>query len=152
MPVISMVDIFLSLLKIMPVKLLSSDYEALAAFRYAMRKFLRFSKEELTARDLTPEQYEALLAIRAFGSKRGLTISDLSERLQVKHHTAINLVDKLAARNLIVRRHSTEDRRHVYVRLTRRGGDTLAFVAAIHRKEMKARSPEMIDALKRLQK
>src|ERR1700686_5553126 len=64
-PDISTLDIFLPLLKIMSVKLLSRDYEALASFRYAMRKFLRFSKEELAARAaLTPEQYEALLAIR----------------------------------------------------------------------------------------
>jgi DNA-binding MarR family transcriptional regulator len=146
-----MLDIFLPLLEIMPVKLLSHDYVALATFRYAMRKFLRFSKEALAARaDLTPEQYEALLATRAFGSKRGLTIGELSERLQVKHHTAINLVDKLEARNLILRRPSTEDRRHVYVRLTRKGSDTLASVAGIHRRELKVRSPEMIDALKRL--
>ena len=149
---VSILDIFLPLLKIMSLKLQSHDYEALASFRYAMRKFLRFSKEELAARaELTPEQYEALLAIRAFGSKHGLTIGDLSERLQVKHHTAINLVDKLANRNLIVRRSSTEDRRHVYAQLTPKGSDMLSSVAAIHRRELKMRSPEMIDALKRLQ-
>ena len=135
----------------MSLKLQDHDYEALASFRYAMRKFLRFSKEELAARaQLTPEQYEALLAIRAFRSKRGLTISDLSERLQVKHHTAISLVDKLAARNVLVRRPSTEDRRLVYLQLTRKGRGVLSSVAAIHREELKMRSPEMIDALKRL--
>jgi DNA-binding MarR family transcriptional regulator len=135
----------------MSVQLQSHDYEALASFRYAMRKFLRFSKEELAARaKLTPEQYEALLAIRAFAPKRGLTIGELSERLQVKHHTAISLVDKLAARNLIVRRPSTDDRRVVCVQLTRKGRGMLASVAAIHRRELKTRSPEMIDALIRL--
>ena len=135
----------------MSLKLQNHDYEALASFRYAMRKFLRFSKEELAERaELTPEQYEALLAIRAFGSRHGLTIGDLSERLQVKHHTAINLVDKLAARNVLVRRPSTEDRRQVYVQLTRKGRGLLSLVAAVHREELKMRSPEMIDALKRL--
>ena len=116
-----------------------------------MRKFLRFSKEELKAKaELTPEQYEALLAIRAFAPKRGLTIGELSERLQVKHHTAISLVDKLEARALIVRRPSKEDRRVVCVQLTRKGRSMLAPVAAIHRRELKTRSPEMIEALKRL--
>ena len=135
----------------MPVQLQSLDYEALATFRYAMRKFLRFSKEELKAKaELTPEQYEALLAIRAFAPKRGLTIGELSERLQVKHHTAISLVDKLEARALIVRRPSTEDRRVVCVQLTRKGRGMLASVAAIHRRELKTRSPEMIEALERL--
>jgi DNA-binding MarR family transcriptional regulator len=135
----------------MSLKLQNHDYQALASFRYAMRRFLRFSKEELKAKaELTPEQYEALLALRAFAPKRGLTIGELSERLQVKHHTAISLVDKLAARNLIVRRSSTEDRRHVYAQLTRKGRGMLASVAAIHRRELKTRSPEMIEALERL--
>src|SRR5437588_10056743 len=135
----------------MSVQLRSMEYGPLATFRDAMRKFLRFSKEELKAKaELTPEQYEALLAIRAFAPKRGLTIGELSERLQVKHHTAISLVDKLAARNLIVRRPSKEDRRVVCVQLTRKGRSMLAPVAAIHRRELKTRSPEMIEALKRL--
>ncbi len=81
-------------------RLLPQDYDALANFRYLLRKFLRFSKDFLkTNGDLTPEQYEALLAIKAFASIGGLTISHLSERLQVKHHSAINIVDRLAERN-----------------------------------------------------
>lgn len=141
-----------TLLKNVTQKLQDRDYEALASFRYAMRKFLRFSKEELATRaGLTPEQYEALLAIRAFAPQRGLTIGDLSERLQVKHHTAVSLVAKLAARKFIRRESGTQDRRQVYVQLTRAGKETLASVAGIHRKEMRARSAEMIEALVRLQ-
>src|SRR5437762_11270504 len=60
------------------------DYEALANFRYLLRKFLRFSKDFLSAKShLSPEQYEALLAIKVFASSGGLNISQLSERLQV---------------------------------------------------------------------
>ena len=77
----------------------NEDYEALAGFRYGMRKFLRFSKDELRRHgQLTPEQYEAMLALRAFGTARGLTVGQLSERLQVKHHTAVTLVNKLVER------------------------------------------------------
>jgi len=129
------------------------DYAALAAFRYALRKFLRFSKRSLAAEaNLTPEQYEALLALKAFSIEAGLTIGDLSERLQVKHHTAVSLVDKLEALRFVRRTHGTVDRRQVFVSLTTAGSRVLAKVAVLHRREMRIRSPEMIEALLRLRK
>jgi DNA-binding MarR family transcriptional regulator len=131
--------------------LTSEDYKALADFRYAMRKFLSFSKRALaTEADLTAEQYEALLALKVFAGSTGLTIGDLSERLQVRHHTAGSLVDKLEARGTVRRERSVEDRRQVYVRLTALGSRVLGKVAAVHRREMRVRSPEMIEALVRL--
>lgn len=132
-------------------QLLSEDYEALATFRYAMRKFLSFSKRTLAAEaGLTPEQYEALLALKAFGRSNGFTITDLSERLQVRHHTAVSLVDKLEAGGLVRRQQGIRDRRRVFVRLTAAGSRVLAKVAMLHRREMRVRSPEMIEALLRL--
>jgi DNA-binding MarR family transcriptional regulator len=132
--------------------LFPEDYEALANFRYAMRKFLSFSKRALaTKANLTIEQYEALLALRAFSGSTGLTIGQLSERLQVRHHTAVSLVDKLEAGGLVVRERGVQDRRQVYVRLTPTGSRLLAQVALLHRREMRLRSPEMIEALLRLQ-
>jgi DNA-binding MarR family transcriptional regulator len=128
------------------------DYDALAAFRYAMRKFLRFSKDALAEVKVTPEQYEALLAIKARGDSAGIIIGELSERLQVKHHTAVSLIDKLVSRKLVTRARATKDRRQVQVKLTRLGNSTLVRLAAIHRREMRKRSPEMIQALRRLQK
>ena len=129
------------------------DYDALACFRYALRKFLSFSKRALAEEaQLTSEQYEALLALKAFAGKTGLTIGDLSERLQVKHHTAVGLVDKLEALQLVRRERGTEDRRQVFVILTAAGSRVLAKVAVLHRREMRIRSPEMIEALLRLRK
>ena len=129
------------------------DYDALASFRYALRKFLSFSKRALAGEaGLTPEQYEALLALKAFGPEHGLTVGDLSERLQVKHHTAVGLVDKLEELHLVRREQGIEDRRKVFVRLTAAGSRVLAKVAALHRREMRLRSPEMIEALLRLRK
>src|SRR6266849_4860154 len=93
-------------------RLTVDDYEALANFRYLLRKFLRFSKDFLRANgNLSPEQYEASLAIRAFTSIGGLTISQLSGRLQVKHHSAVNIVDRLVERKLITREPGETDRR-----------------------------------------
>jgi len=137
----------------MKTQLQDEDYYALASFRYAMRKFLRFSKIALAAKGgLTPEQYEALLAMRAFGDSRGLNIGELSERLQVKHHTAVSLADKLVARKLTKRKPGTSDRRQVYLNLTAAGESLLERVAVLHRQELRVRSAEMIDALLRLQK
>ena len=127
------------------------DYEALAAFRYAMRKFLSFSRRALAVEaQLTIEQYEALLALKAFSGETGLTISDLSERLQVKHNTAVSLVDKLEGLQFVRREQGIADRRQVFVRLTPAGSRVLAKVAVLHRREMRIRSPEMIEALLRL--
>jgi len=129
------------------------DYNALASFRYALRKFLSFSKRALAAEaDLTPEQYEALLALKVFAREHGLTIGNLSERLQVRHHTAVGLVDKLEELRFVRREQGVADRRQVFVRLTPAGSRVLAKVAAIHRREMRICSPEMIEALLRLRK
>lgn len=132
-------------------QLLPEDYEALASFRYAMRKFLTFSKLVLAAEaGFTPEQYEALLALKAYSGASGLTMTELSERLQVKHHTAVSLVDRLENLKFVRRTHGVADRRHVYVALTAAGSRLLAKVAVLHRREMRVRSPEMIKALRRL--
>jgi DNA-binding MarR family transcriptional regulator len=132
-------------------QLAPDDYKALATFRYAMRKFLSFSRRALAVEaGLTPEQYEALLALKAFSAATGLTITGLSEWLQVKHHTAVSLVDKLEAARLVRREQGRTDRRHVYVRLTATGSRVLTKLAVLHRREIRLRSPEMIEALVRL--
>ena len=131
----------------------SDDYEGLANFRYLLRKFLRFSKDFLRATaGLNPEQYEALLAIKAFAAPVGLTISELSERLQVKHHSAVNIVDRLAERKLITREAGETDRRRRHVQLTAKGEKLIEELAAVHRKEIRMRSAEMIKVLERLKK
>lgn len=129
------------------------DFRAMAEFRHEMRKFLRFSKDELAQHArLTPEQYEAMLALRAFADDRGMTVGQLSDRLQVKHHTAVTLVNKLVERGVASRTHGTTDRREVYVKLTPEGTELLNKAASVHRKEIRRRSAELIAALERLQK
>jgi DNA-binding MarR family transcriptional regulator len=126
-------------------------YDALAEFRYLLRKFLRFSKDFLrTTAGVNPEQYEALLAIKAFASGEGLTISELSERLQVRHHSAVNIVDRLAERKLITREAGEADRRRRHVQLTAKGEKLIEELAAVHRKEIRERSMEIIKVLQRL--
>jgi DNA-binding MarR family transcriptional regulator len=125
----------------------------MASLRHVLRKFLRFSKDLLGGEArLTPEQYEALLALRAFSSREGLTVGELSERVQVKHHTAVSLTDKLAARKLVTKRRGSPDRRYVYVKLTPAGTKLLTSLAAAHRQEMRKHAAEMIKALSQLKK
>jgi DNA-binding MarR family transcriptional regulator len=136
----------------MSASLTERDCQALAAFRYGMRKFLRFSKELLAAEaGLTPEQYEALLALKAFSNKSGLLVGELSERLQVKHHTAVSLADKLARRKLVARRRGKVDRRKVHVQLTASGSALVTRLAVLHRDKLTAFSPELTTALRALQ-
>jgi DNA-binding MarR family transcriptional regulator len=130
-----------------------SDLAALAAFRYALRKFLRFSKELLAKEgSVTVEQYEALLALRASDSSSGMQVGQLSERLQVRHHTTVALTNKLMERGLVSKRRARDDRRHVYVRLTAAGTQLIDRLAAHHRREISARSGEIIEALRRLRR
>jgi DNA-binding MarR family transcriptional regulator len=131
----------------------SDNYEALAEFRYLLRRFLRFSKGFLRAKaGLNPEQYEALLAVKAFSLGKGVTISQLSERLQVKHHSAVNIVDRLVEKKLVTRAPGETDRRQRHVALTAKGEKLIEELAAAHWKELRNRSGEMINALERLRK
>jgi len=133
--------------------LADADYHALADFRFGLRKFLRFSKEFLAAEaKLTPEQYEALLALRAFAGKNGLLIGELSHRLQVKHHTAVSLAEKLVRRKLVSRRRGTSDKRKVYLRLTDSGKAALTRLAWRHRDELRTLTDELMAALRAIKK
>ena len=140
----------------MKKSLQAKDYVALGAFRHAMRKLLRFSKELVATRaKLTTEQYDALLAIKGSSGANGVTVGEISEQLQVKHHTAVSLLDRLEARKLATRKRATRkrataDKRNVNVQLTKAGASLLARLAAIHHRELQQRSPEIIDALRRL--
>jgi DNA-binding MarR family transcriptional regulator len=128
------------------------DYIALGDFRYAMRRFLRFSMDLIAAQArLTPEQYEALLAIKASEQPDGVTVGEISERLQVRHHTAVSLLNKLEARKLALRRRTNADRRTVNVQLTKAGASLLSRLVLIHYSEIRRHAPDMISALRRLQ-
>ena len=129
----------------------SEDYQALAELRYLGRKFLRFSKDFLKEKAaLNPEQYEALLAVKAFAGE-SLTISQLSERLQIKHHSAINIVDRLVAKKLIRRKAGKHDRRERHLELTNKGERLVEELAYVHYRELTKRSEEMIKGLRRFQ-
>jgi DNA-binding MarR family transcriptional regulator len=134
-------------------RLRPEDYEVLAELRYLGRKFLRFSKDLLRAEaGLSPEQYEALLAIKAYASPKGLFISQLSERLQIRHHSTVNIVDRLVERKLVTREAGKTDRRRRHIELTPKGEKLIEELASVHYKELSNRSDEMIKGLQLLKK
>ena len=115
-----------------------TDYEALAAFRFALRRFLRFSEEGARAAGITPQQHQLLLAIKGRPGREWASLSDIAEALQVRHHAAVGLVDRSARAQLVRRTPDPDDRRQVRVRLTAKGETILARLSRRNRSELRA--------------
>ena len=124
-------------------KLTTRDYAQIAAVRHALRAFLRFSEAAAAEAGLTSQHYEAMLVVRGWPEDRRVTIIDLAQQLSIKHNSAVGLVDRLAQERLIVREPSASDRRKVELRLTGRGRQVLARLAAAHRRELQRLGPIM---------
>ena len=112
------------------------DYEALAQFRYTLRLFLAFSDTKAKNAGVTSQQYQALLAIKGFSSQTPMFVGELSRLLGIKHHTTVELVDRMVKLGLLKRMADTQDKRRVQVTLTKRGQLLLQKVAAIHFKHL----------------
>jgi DNA-binding MarR family transcriptional regulator len=131
-------------------QLSKSQYEMLAAFRYALRQFLHFSEEAAHAAGITPQQHQALLAVKGFPGRDCVTVGELAERLQLRHHSAVGLVDRLVAERLMARSPSARDRRQVYVQLSLRGENVLGRLSSAHNEQLKRIAPGLILRLKQL--
>jgi DNA-binding MarR family transcriptional regulator len=124
------------------------DYAALADFRAALRAFLAFSEARATEVGLSPQQHQALLAIRGAPGAQA-TIGYVAERLILKPHSASELISRLEALGLIARRPSETDRRRTVLVLTPRAGALLADLSAIHREEIRRLKPLLLELLGR---
>ena len=129
-----------------------TEYEVLADFRYTLRQFMSFSENAAKERGITPQQHQALLAIKGFPGREQITISELSERLQIKHHSTVGLVNRLEAEKLITRSSAKDDHRKVFIGLTTRGISILEKLSDIHREELKRLNPQLRLLLKRIEK
>jgi len=133
----------------MDTSISKAEYETLASFRYLIRRFLHFSEDAAESVGLTPQQHQALLAIAGFPGRDHMTISELAERLQIRHNSAVGLVDRLVAQALITRG-PAPDRRAVHLRLTAQGEELLKRLTATHREELRRLRPEIYKLLARL--
>ncbi|HZU63787.1 MAG TPA: helix-turn-helix domain-containing protein [Novosphingobium sp.] len=120
--------------------LTDADYAVLAAFRFALRSFLAFSEGKAAACGLTPQQHQALLAIRAAPEARA-TIGYVAERLILKPHSASGLVERLEGLGLLRRAPSPTDRRQSVLSLTPEAETVLRDLSATHREEIRRLRP-----------
>jgi DNA-binding MarR family transcriptional regulator len=132
------------------VKVTQTEYETLADLRYSLRQFLHFSEEAAQQAGITPQQHQALLAIKGFREARDITIGELAERLQVRHHSAVGLADRLASKRLVIRKHPPGDRRQVHLALTDEGHQTLEKLSAAHKEQLRRVGPQIESLLRRL--
>ncbi len=118
--------------------LTKADFEALAEFRYQLRRFLRFSEEATRRSGITPLQYQLMLQVRGFPGRDWATVGELAERLQAKHHGVVALVSRCESLGLVQRQASALDARRVEIRLTAEGERCTAQLARMHRDELAA--------------
>jgi DNA-binding MarR family transcriptional regulator len=123
------------------------DYQALADFRFEIRRFLNFSERLVHAAGVEPQQHQALLAIKGLPAHRVATIGVLAERLLIQHHSAVELVNRLEAKGLLRRARSAPDRREVVLTLSRRGENLLQQLTHPHYEELQSARPRLLAAM-----
>ena len=127
------------------------DYTSLAEFRYQIRRFLHFSEQAARTAGIEPHQHQLLLALKGLArSEEPPTIGILAERLQIQHHSAVELVQRLEDRRLISRSRSPADRRQVLIQLTPHGEAELEKLTVCHLAELRTNGPALVAALEGL--
>lgn len=128
-----------------------TDYQSLAELRYQIRCFLAFSEQAARAAGLEPRQHQLMLSLKGLPRGSRPTIGEVAERLQIQHHSAVELVNRLAAAGYVLRKPAGvgEDQREVLLALTRKGEKVLRDLSLHHREELRSAGPTLVDALRR---
>jgi DNA-binding MarR family transcriptional regulator len=126
------------------------DYGTLAELRYQIRRFLRAREVAARAAGVEPQHYLLLLQVKGLRGECPATVGELAERLQLRHHTVVELIDRLAAKGMVVRRRAPVDRRRVVVDLRPAGQAVLKRLAAYSVAELRTEGPALVAALTRL--
>ncbi|RUX51918.1 MarR family transcriptional regulator [Mesorhizobium sp. M4A.F.Ca.ET.050.02.1.1] len=126
-----------------------ADYQRLSQFRYLIRRFLEFSQIQANEAGLTPRQHQALLAIKGFPGGAPVAVGDLAERLCIRHHSAVELVNRLAEAGLVIRDPDKNDHRRVLLQLTPLADDRLAELSVAHLDELSRIEPMLRRLLSR---
>lgn len=121
------------------------DFKALHDFRYAIRRFLRFSEEAARAAGVEPQQQQLMLAVRALGT---VGVSELAERMQLRHHSTVELIDRLVAHGYVTRRRGEVDRRQVLVRLTPEGERLISEISVTNLAQLRNEAPGLLQTLR----
>jgi DNA-binding MarR family transcriptional regulator len=135
-----------------PAQLEPADFQSLGEFRRAIREFLAFSEESAREQGVTPQQHQALLAIKAHTGDEPMSIGELADSLLIKNHSAVGLVARLVERGL-VRRHASEaDRRRVLLTLEPRGEEILARISGVNIRKLAGAAKSLRRVLATLKK
>jgi DNA-binding MarR family transcriptional regulator len=129
-------------------QLTPANYQALAEFRYQIRRFLHFSEQAARRAGLEPAQHQLLLAVKAHAGEP--TVGELAERLQLRHHSTVGLIDRMAESGLLRRSRAPGDRRQVRVRPTRKGEAVLRKLSLEHRAELGSAGSALTKALQEI--
>ena len=123
---------------------LSSDqYRDLAEFRRQIRQFLHFSEAVAKEQHIEPHQHQVLLAIKGLPAGSRPTVTTLSERLCLRHHSTVELIDRLVDQGAVARRHSEKDRREVLIELTPHGEELLHELSVLLWQELEVSGPAL---------
>ncbi len=128
----------------------SVDYQTLADLRYQIRRFLRIRELAARGAGVEPQQYLVLLQVKGLTGRAAATIGTLAERLQIRHHAVVQLVDRLAERGMVERRRNGHDKREVVVALRQPGETVLRRLALQSITELQAEAPALVRSLTRL--
>jgi len=127
-----------------------SYYRAMAEFRYQIRRFLSFSERVAQAAGVEPQQHQLMLCVRGLPPGLRPTIRTLADRLLLKHHSVVELVDRSERQGLVRRVADRHDRRQVLVEVTPKGERILHRVFSQNRERLRSQSHELSDALARI--
>jgi DNA-binding MarR family transcriptional regulator len=128
----------------------AKDYEALAEFRRRIRLFLKFSEQAVRRTGLEPKQHQLLLALKGLPSNVRPRIAELASRMQIRHHSAVELANRLQEAGFVRRKPGKEDRREVLLQLTARGEKVLRELSLHHGEELRSQGPELLESLRAL--
>lgn len=128
--------------------LAASEYQQLEEFRYQIRRFLSFSETAARASGIEPQQHQAMLVLKGIPENCAPTIGYLADRLLLKPHSAVGLVDRLQTMGLIKRHPNPDDGRQVLVHLTVKGEQILHNLSVAHRAELEETGPKLAAALR----
>jgi len=131
-------------------KLTLTDYQALAEFRYQIRRFLHFSDAAVAATGLEKGQYQLMLAIKGMPTGTRPRIRELANRMQIQHHSAVELINRLETSGFVRRERGLDDRREVLLALTPKGEQMLAQLALHHHEQLQTAGPRLVAALRKL--
>jgi DNA-binding MarR family transcriptional regulator len=121
-----------------------SDYESLAAFRSALRRFLAFSEAIAHEKGLTAQQYQALLAIKGHAGVQEITVGELAKELLLANHSASELTERMVGRGLLLRKIDPMDRRKARLALTAEAEAALEGMAMTHLEELRRIRPGLV--------